>query len=239
LQTTGQRIGDLPALERATTAFEEALRVYRREEFPLDWAMIQHNIGNTLHLMGGLSADAARHGEAVAAFRLALLEHRRERVPMQWANSMASMGAALQSLFTPDNLRASIEARRAALEVLSIDNAPLEWASAMNGIGTCLINLSTLEGDVSRLAEAAAAFEEAKKVFTREDQPVQWAFVENSIGDVHWNRATFGGGQEDEFRQALDRFRNAQQALGEAGHFAAVMLLEQKINLIRKAMEEQ
>lgn len=242
LQTIGQRAGDLSTLERATNAFGHARQVYRRRNFPLDWAMTQHNTGNTLYLMGVVSGEPRHYRNAVATFRQALREYTRERVPLQWAHSMAGMGAALQGLSasadTLDSLRESIEVRRAALEVLTIDNAPVEWATAMNGLGTCLLNLSTFEGNDTYLAEALVAFEEAKKIFTRTDQLLQWAFTENNIGDVHWNLAALGGGRA-EYLKAIDRFESAKQGFGEAGHFAAVMLAERKIGLIREALGEE
>jgi len=243
LQTIGQRTVDIAVLQQANDAFNHARQVYRRKDFPLDWAMTQHNVGNTLQLMATISSEPAHYRNAVAAFRQALQEYKRERTPMQWANSMASMGSALQGLSYTDetlaSLHESIEARRAALEVLTIDNAPMEWATAQNGLGTCLLNLSTREQNDTYLAEAMAAFEESKKVFTREAQPLQWAFAENNIGDVHWNLAVFKGGQHKEFERAIERFKSAQQGFGAAGHFAAIMLAEQKINLIRKAMGEE
>lgn len=241
LQTIGQRTQDLDTLARSVEAFNRSLEVYRRKDFPLDWAGSQHNLGSTLHMMGVISGEARHHRDAIAAFQQALREHRRDRVPILWANSTAGIGTALQSLATSDpttvSLRRSIEARRAALEVLTVDNAPVEWATAMNGLGTCLLNLSTREGDAAHLAEARASFEETKKVFTREAQPLQWAFAENNIGDVHWNLAALGGGRS-QYLQAIDRFESAKQAFGSAGHFAAVMLTEQKITLIRKALDD-
>ena len=242
LQTIGQRTTDIAKLEEANAAFIAARQVYRRKDFPLDWAMTQHNVGNTLHLMGALSGEASHYRNAVAAFRQALQEYTRERMPLQWATSMAGMGSALQGLSYSDttlnSLQESIEVRRAALEVLTTENAPVEWANTMNGLGTCLLNMSTRESNDSYLAEAMAAFEETKKIFTRDGQPLQWAFAENNIGDVHWNRAVLGGGH-GEYQKAIERFKSAQQAFGESGQFAAVMLAEQKINLIREAMGEK
>ena len=241
LQTIGQRNQDLATLERSVAAFGEALKVYRRRDFPLDWAGTQHNLGGTLHMMGVISGEAQHHRDAIAAYRQALREHTRDRLPMLWANSTAGVGTALQSLANSDkttlSLRRSIEARRDALDVLTIDNAPVEWATAMNGLGTCLLNLSTREGDPAHLAEAMAVFEESKKVFTRDAQPMQWAFAENNIGDAHWNLAALGGGRTD-YLKAIDRFEAAKQAFGEAGHYAAVMLTERKIGLIRESLEK-
>ncbi|MCO5146058.1 MAG: caspase domain-containing protein [Aquamicrobium sp.] len=241
LQTIGQRTADVEVLQQAVDAFNNARRVYKRKEFPIDWAMTHHNVGNTLRLMATVSNEPAHYRGAVTAFRQALSEYRREAMPMQWANTMAMIGGALQGMSytdeTLDSLTQAVEATRAALEVLTVDNAPVEWATAQNTLGTCLLNLSTRSGDGATLADALAAFEASKKVFDRDSQPLQWAFAENNIGDVHWNLAALGGGNA-EYAKAIERFENAKQAFGENGQLGAVMLSEQKISLIRQAMEE-
>ena len=75
-------------LEEAVVAFREALKECTRERVPLDWAMTQTNIGNTLAALGGREGDSARLEEAVVAFREALKECTRERVPLkEWART--------------------------------------------------------------------------------------------------------------------------------------------------------
>jgi hypothetical protein len=132
-------------------------------------------------------------------------------------------------------LKESVEARRAALEVLTRNTAPIEWAKAQSGLGICLLNLSNFTGDSILLPEAMAAFEASTEVFTRDSQPLQWAFVVNNIGDVHWSLAARGGGAP-EYEAALAQFETAREGFVEAGYAPLTTVVDQKIDLIRQAL---
>ena len=70
-------------------------------------------------------------------------------------------------------------------------------------------------------------------MFTRDSQPLQWAFGQNNIGDVHWNRASQGGGKPD-YRKAIELFENAKQGFTQAGYTLLIPLTDQKIDLIKQ-----
>ncbi|MCZ8547630.1 caspase family protein [Mesorhizobium qingshengii] len=241
-QTLGQRTRDPARLEESAAAFQAARRVYTRRAFPLDWAMSHYNLGNTLQLLGGLSDKPERYSEAVNAYRDALREYKRETNPRQWALSEAGLGSALHWLSMsnadPKTLADSVAARRAALEVLTFEAAPIDWANAQNGIGMSLLNLGNLERTDKYLGDAEAAFTAALKVFTRESQPMQWAFEQNNLGDIHWNRASYGGGKP-EYQRAIEFFENAKQGFTEAGYTIPIPLTDQKIDLVKKQMAKK
>ena len=44
----GEQAGDSGRLKQAVTAFREALKLYTRERTPLDWTMVQGNLGVAL-----------------------------------------------------------------------------------------------------------------------------------------------------------------------------------------------
>ncbi len=90
----GTTKGDNPALLIAIAAYREALKEYTRERVPLDWAMMQNNLGAALSALGERKSGTARLEEAVAAYRDALKERTRERVPLQWATSTGNQGVA-------------------------------------------------------------------------------------------------------------------------------------------------
>jgi hypothetical protein len=72
-------------LRKAVAAFREALRSTKRERVPLDWAILQNNLGGALQILGQREAGTAKLEEAVAAFREALKVRTREREPLDWA----------------------------------------------------------------------------------------------------------------------------------------------------------
>lgn len=242
-QTLGQRTNDPAKLEDSVAAFRDARRVYTRKEFPLDWAMTQYNLGNTLQLLGTLTETPMRYTEAADAYRDSMREYRRDVLPRQWALSQAGLGSTLHKLAmigtdAVADLFASVAARRAALEVLSLDNAPVDWANIQTGIGVSLINLGNLEQTGKYLDEAETAFAAALMVFTREQMPLQWAFGQNNLGDVHWNRATISG-DKGEFEKAIERFENAKLGFTAAGYTAPIALADKKIALVRETIADR
>ncbi|MET3521954.1 caspase family protein [Mesorhizobium abyssinicae] len=241
-QTLGQRARDPARLEQSVAAFRAARRIYTRRAFPLDWAMTAYNLGNTLQLLGGLSDKPEHYKDAVTAYRDALREYKRETTPRQWALAQAGLGSALHWLSMAEgdttSLAESVAARRAALEVLTLEAAPLDWANAQNGIGMSLLNLGTLERSGKYLDEAEAAFQATLKVFTRDSQPLQWAFAQNNLGDVHWNRASQGGGDAD-YLKAIEFFENAKEGFVEAGYTIPIPLTDKKIELVKQQLAKK
>jgi hypothetical protein len=58
---------------------------------------------------------------------------------------------------------------------------PLDWARAQTGLGDALLRLGERERGTDRLEEAAAAYREALKEWTRERTPLQWARAQNNL----------------------------------------------------------
>ena len=95
----------------------------------------------SLQLAGKLEDDPAQLQEAVDAYREALSEYTPRRLTRcngRWSDISARRAAVAGELTRsrPRTSMQSVQARRAALEVLTRDNAPIEWANAQNGIGT-------------------------------------------------------------------------------------------------------
>lgn len=101
-----------------------------------------------------------------------------------------------------------------------------------------LLNLGNLERTDKYLDEAEGAFEATLKVFTRESQPMQWAFEQNNLGDIHWNRASYGGGKA-EYQKAIEFFENAKQGFTESGNPIPIPLTDQKIDLVKQQMAKK
>jgi hypothetical protein len=88
-------------MPRRRNAHQAALAERTRERVPLDWAMMQNNLGTALAKLGKQDSSengTARLEEAVAAYRAALQEWTRDRVPLNWATTQNNLGTALQTL---------------------------------------------------------------------------------------------------------------------------------------------
>jgi len=94
----GEREGGTVHLEEAVVVLRAALEESTRNRVPLDWAMIENNLGKALRALGEREGGTARLEEAVAAHRAALEERTRDRVPLDWAITQNNLGNALQAL---------------------------------------------------------------------------------------------------------------------------------------------
>jgi hypothetical protein len=71
-ETLGERESGTAPLEKAVTAYREALKETTRERAPLDWAMTQMNLGAALAALGERESGTGKLEEAVAAFNACL-----------------------------------------------------------------------------------------------------------------------------------------------------------------------
>jgi tetratricopeptide (TPR) repeat protein len=79
----------------AVAAYSAALEEWPREQFPLQWARAQHNLGDALLNLGAREVWTVNLEKAVVAFGAALQERPRDRSPLNWAISFGGLGVAL------------------------------------------------------------------------------------------------------------------------------------------------
>jgi tetratricopeptide (TPR) repeat protein len=187
-ETIGEQAGSNDDMQRAIAAFREALQEWTRERVPLDWAMIQNNLGSALTRLGDRESGTARLEEAVTAFREALQEWTRERRPLNWATIQNNLGAALMSLGERESgtarLEEAVAAFREALQERTSERVPLQWATTQNNLGAALMRLGERESNTARLEEAVATYREALQEGTRKYVPLGWAMTQNNLGNA-------------------------------------------------------
>jgi tetratricopeptide (TPR) repeat protein len=177
-----------PGTERLLEAIKslgEALKVWVRDKFPMDWATAQNSMGLAYQLLGERN-DKKYLLSAVTAHRNALEEWKREVVPVFWAQAQSNLGNALLKL---GELGSSIEffqeasaAYNAALEERTLEIEPLGWGETKNNLGTALLAVGGQLGDVEQMKAAVLAIREALTVRTRERTPMAWALTQNNLG---------------------------------------------------------
>jgi tetratricopeptide (TPR) repeat protein len=85
------------------------LEEYTRQRVPLDWAMVESNLGNALVILGKREGGTVRLEQAVTAYRAALQERRQERMPLEWAGTQYGLGGALAALGKQESGTARLE----------------------------------------------------------------------------------------------------------------------------------
>ena len=140
----GQRTGNVAKLRGiGRAAFRAALQEYTEARVPLDYAMTNYNLGNSLQLAGQFKDDPALLKQAIDRLpRRAQALHTRATSPRQWALVQAYMGC---DAAVAGDLRGARSRRwkaigrgpPRALEVLTRDNAPTDWANAPRAGSAC------------------------------------------------------------------------------------------------------
>ena len=189
-------------LEKAIAAYNEALEVYTRTDFPVDWARTQNNLGTAYSdRIRGDKADNLEN--AIAAYNEALEVYTRTNFPVDWAMTQNNLGNAYWDRIRgdkADNLEKAIAAYNEALEVYTRTDFPVDWAMTQNNLGNAYWD--RIRGDkADNLEKAIAAYNEALEVYTRTDFPVENARTLFNLGILYQD--------SQQFDLAYDTFESA------------------------------
>jgi tetratricopeptide (TPR) repeat protein len=204
-------------LDHAIAAYEAALTVYSRTDYPVEWAGTQNNLAAAwAALPTGDRAENLRR--AIAACEAALTVHSRDAHPADWAGTQNNLGNALMAMPTGDraeNLRQAIAAYEAVLSVYTRSDYPAQWAGTQNNLGYAWRELPT--GDpAENLRRAIDACEAALTVYTKEEHPARWATTQNNLGNAWRNLPT--GDRGDNLRRAIDAYEAALTVFSRTEH---------------------
>jgi hypothetical protein len=195
---------DRPArLYESLAAYDEALKHYRADTAPLDYAMTQNNRANVLMNIATLAGEdrGGRLKESLAAYEAALEYRRPETAPLDYAttqNNRALVLSAIATLAGEDRggrLKDALAAYEAALEYRRPETAPLDYATTQNNRALVLSDIATLAGEDrgGRLKESLAAYEAALEYRRPETAPLDYAQTQNNRALVLSDIATLAG----------------------------------------------
>ncbi|MBF0308199.1 MAG: tetratricopeptide repeat protein [Magnetococcales bacterium] len=182
----GHEYGETEALHRSIQIRQELLSHISPEKEPLDWAVVQGNLGGVLATLGERERDAHFLKQAVSAFKEALKGFTRQDTPLDWAQTQNQLGMVWQNMggleSGTQSLKLAVDAFNEALKERSQESTPLDWAETQNSLGNALAALGERENSITFLKMAINAFNEALKVYTQTDTPFQWATTLNNLG---------------------------------------------------------
>ena len=176
--------------DQAIAAFEEAARIFTREQDPELFVSIQQELGilrlqKAVALRGPESVAPAT--AAAASFRQALGLVTRDANPELWGSLQGGLGAALlragksspaEDGGAPSQLEASAAAFENLLAVLPREKDPQAWAQTQHNLGTALREVGTrrpgADGEAP-LRRSIAAYRSALEVITRAQDEAAWA----------------------------------------------------------------
>lgn len=183
------KLGDPNRLRRAAVAYGHALRVYRRADYPIDWALLQMNRGILDRRLGSPTGDRRVLRKAVAAHTVATecLEVHRASVPTLLALARMNLGNALVTLGErengPQRYLEAIAAYRASLVDTHRETHPVDWAMRRSCLGNALWVLGVRENYPPLLKRSAAAIRPALKEFSRRNLLLDWIAAKINFGN--------------------------------------------------------
>ncbi|WP_414530921.1 tetratricopeptide repeat protein [Nodularia chucula] len=172
-------------LEQAITAFQAALRVYTREDFPEDWAGLQNNLATAYSdYFDEVSFNKEENLElAILCCKNALQVYLRDTYPEDWAMVLSNLGAAYRTRIKgnpTENLKKAICCYESAVEEHTYEDFPEDWAGLQNNLGNAYREL--FEGNrEENLERSIFHLKAALKVYKRENFPEDWAMVQNNL----------------------------------------------------------
>jgi hypothetical protein len=104
LHAQGKRIGGndgMDLLDKAVTAYRQALRIFKKEEFQYEWATTQAHLANALRdqaiRIGGKGGQRTLL-EALEAYYFALQVMTKDAAPAEWEHTVAELKMAQKAL---------------------------------------------------------------------------------------------------------------------------------------------
>jgi len=216
LVNLGNRMQEFPLgnkasnLETAIAAYKNALQIYTREAFPVDWATTQNNLAIVYsNRIRGEKADNLE--KAIASYKNALQIRTREAFHIEWAMTQNNLAIAYSNRIRgekADNLEKAIASYKNALQIYTREAFPVEWAMTQNNLANAYSD--RIRGEkADNLEEAIAAFKNALQIYTREAFPLDWAMTQNNLANVYSNRIR--GEKADNLEEAIASYKNALQ----------------------------
>ena len=208
LDDHGLRYGGT-GLQLAIAAYEAVLKVYTKQNHPLDWARTQNNLAIALANQGnrlGGTEGIKLLAKAITSYHAALTVYTEKDHPEDWAmtqnnlaNALADQGDRLDGTEQIKLSTKAIAAFETALTVHTEQNHPVRWATTQNNLAAALrqqgSRIGGVEG-VELLTKAINAYEAALTIHTKQDHPVSWAMIQNNLAVALVHQGNRLGGAE-------------------------------------------
>jgi tetratricopeptide (TPR) repeat protein len=192
-------------IQDAITAYQRALRVFDRDRFPKEFAILHNNLATAfLAVSTGGSGSKMSEALAVSSFEEGLrgvnvIDH-----PVEYAMLQNNLGNALQSVTSThalDNSLRALEAYDQALRVRTRGEMPLEYANTIANRATCLWGLpddcdNPEAGNPANLRQARHLLGEALEIFSEHGETAKAISVREALAAIGAEIAAAPGGSE-------------------------------------------
>ncbi|WP_245842381.1 tetratricopeptide repeat protein [Parageobacillus galactosidasius] len=154
--------GRKSSLLEAVRCYHEALKVYRKDTYPEEYATIHMNLALVYLAMPSLDRSAyLRTATAIQSLRETLRIFKKDTHPELWASATVNLANALQHVKTShleENLWEAVALYEEVLEVRRLKDDPIGCARVLANQGNALAHLGAFSRAVPRLEEASRLF---------------------------------------------------------------------------------
>lgn len=205
---------------KAIKAYKEALQVFTKEKFPLEYAGVQNSLGITYRklaemLYGNHKADNYR-SLALEAFEEALTVYTLEDFPVLYAVAYNNLGNIYFMLAEVEdeveNYGKAIKAYEEALKVHTSERSPRQYADTKNNLGNVYGALAEVE-DKDKIenccTNAIEAYKEALKIYTLEKFPVLYANIRLNLASIYRKLADVGKDKGEMWKLVIEGCKEA------------------------------
>lgn len=160
LHALGQRKTDetVSLLNKAMEAYKKILPAIKRQEAPLEWALILHNIAMVSQDLGEHSEGPRTLERSVSAYSNALTQRTFDVAPLEWAltqnNAAVSMQIIGQIKQDINILKESIVSYDNAQQMLTLEEHSMAWVITTGNLGCVQTVLAeqTKDSEIARQA---------------------------------------------------------------------------------------
>lgn len=195
-------------LEVALIGCEFFELIFKRDEFPEEWAKNQLNQAPVYrHRIRGNRVDNLE--KARLACEQALQVYTRDRFPEEWARIQSNLGLVYNDRIVGekrDNVEKAIACYETALQVVNRSQLPELWGMLQNNLGNAY--LSRIQGNKTQnIEKAIACYQVALQVRTRSASSYYWASSQFNLGNAYKERIL--GGKQQNLEKAIAAYINA------------------------------
>jgi tetratricopeptide (TPR) repeat protein len=136
-------------IRRAVRYYENALQIFKKDEYPVDFATTQNNLGAAYTDLPSVTPEerAENVRKAIKCYQAALEIRRKDEYPIQYAMTQNNLGNAYTYLpsVSPEeraeNVRKAIKCYQAALEIRKKDEYPQDYCLIAANVGMLLATI--------------------------------------------------------------------------------------------------
>jgi tetratricopeptide (TPR) repeat protein len=176
-------------MEFSIECYTAALKVYRKEDFPVYWGATQNSLA--IAFLHRIEGDRAENLERAIEGYLSSLEFRtKTNSPASWAMTQNNLAAVYSMRICGDrseNLERAIELNHSALEIYTKEELPIEWAITQNNLAVAYAQ--RIKGDRAKNLERSIEFcHAALEIRNKAKLSIDWAETQSNMAIAYSER---------------------------------------------------